>query len=185
MSAENSADFSPLKRSASLSSISTLDAEEKYKIDFNALNKEEFHKISDMFPISHVPKEYYKSVFEVLSRMIKPRYPSEIVNEKFKAAHLLHVFYEIAEFFRKKFQLNEKQLTCDSETWVQHKDLRGKMDYSFVKRANSGEDWFLFVVEVKTDGPRHAWKQLYPYLKEVKRLNPGETVNNFSVNICL
>lgn len=169
--------------SVSLSKLSATIVEQFCAVDFNDLVWEEKRNISDFFEVTKtpIPDELSGDIYQLLHKKIRvDGYPSELMNETLKTSYFHDVFVIVIQHFQKQFTLSEEQLIPGREVELNCSGHRAKMGYAAVLRikgydqkANKLRDQFLFVVEVKTEGPRHASRQLVAYLDTVRMLNPG------------
>lgn len=175
-------------RSTSLSSIPISVVEGFLNIDMNDLIWNECHNIKDMFEFSktEVPPQLMSDIFNWLCKKVKERYPSELMNETVKSSIFGEVLAIFAKYFREKCSFNNDQLQSHPELKLVCNGYKARLDYAFVhrsegerQRAKNLADWFLFVVEANTEGPRYAKKQLLAYLDKVREMNPGLKVTKF------
>lgn len=143
---------------------------------------QEFHNISDMIKIDDVkvPRELFEAVFRTIDRTSEGvPFPSEMVYETFKTEHLRQILLEISTQIRAITGLNREEFQTSSETGLVLNGVGGRMDYAMVRFLGL-KIWYLLSVEVKTEGSRHALKQMLLYLKRIQYLNPGLQVRLFN-----
>ena len=168
------------RRCITPSSVSSTEAEDA-GVDRQELiwNEKHLNQLIEFAPRDKDHLEFLDKVFDRLKlQFTLQMYPTELTLETYKTTYIENFLNILAEHFRiNELNPHYPNIEMMDECLIQFGKYNSRVDYAISLSASSP---YAFVVEVKGEGPRHAFAQTGIYLKTLKLRYPELKVGDFA-----